>query len=447
MTIQDPSTDSGTLRQFYEALLQSARYSLKDITGFQNNVLKDLIPFVAKNVPFYAKRLQPVMRADGSFNPENWNKIPILTAAEMRANSDGLRAYDIPPTHGELARYVTSGSTGDPVTFYRSGLSEVAQTAAQFRHFQAFNIDGKRNLALVRAFDPALSRSRPQPLDPAKPPWTTDWFAGGNAGYLQTLSVFTPIAKQVEWLCGLNEVYLNTFPSNALAIARHVARNPQMKPKLLAILTAGEILSDEVRRQCSKHLGCACIDLYSSAECGLIACDCAQQPGMHVQSELARVEILDSKDKPAKPGEWGRLIVSPLYNFAMPLIRYESGDLARVAPPCQCGSHHQAIERGESRPSQMFYRPGKGWFVPEIDTGDMEELLGNNRWKLVQTGASEFELHYMPVNANFDLDERKVRAFVKSRLGANAAVTIITVAALGPSGSGKYISDENRFKT
>ncbi len=74
--------------------------------------------------------------------------------------------------------------------------------------------------------------------------------------------------------CGLGKVYLNTFPSNALAIARHVARNPETKPQLLAILTAGEPLTNEIRRQCAEHLGCSCIDLYSSAECGLIASDC-----------------------------------------------------------------------------------------------------------------------------------------------------------------------------
>ncbi len=118
-------------------------------------------------------------------------------------------------------------------------------------------------------------------------------------------------------------------------------------------------MTDEVRRQCTEHLGCSCIDLYSSAECGLIASDCPVGNVMHVQSELCRVEILDRNNKPARTGAWGRLIVTPLYNFATPLIRYDTGDLVRAAAPCSCGRNHPTIERGTGRPSNMFYLAAK----------------------------------------------------------------------------------------
>jgi hypothetical protein len=61
-----------------------------------------------------------------------------------------------------------------------------------------------------------LARSRPVPADRSKIPWAAEWFAGGSAGHIQYLTVFTPVAKQVEWLRGLGKVYLNTFPSNGL---------------------------------------------------------------------------------------------------------------------------------------------------------------------------------------------------------------------------------------
>ena len=85
MSNPDTSGQTGTIQQFYEALLKSDTYSAKNLTLFQDNVLKDLLPFVAKHVPFYRERLAPVFRNDGSFNPENWTKLPILTAAELRA--------------------------------------------------------------------------------------------------------------------------------------------------------------------------------------------------------------------------------------------------------------------------------------------------------------------------------------------------------------------------
>ena len=441
----DTSDQTGTIQQFYEALLKSDTYSAKNLTLFQDNVLKDLLPFVAKHVPFYDERLEPVFRNDGSYNPENWSKLPILTAAELRANQEAFHPAELPAQHGIAARYVSSGSTGKPTAFYRSALSEAGQNAAQYRHYQAFKLNPQKNMAMIRAFDRTLARSRPLPADRTKIPWVADWFAGGAAGHIHSLTVFTPVAKQVEWLCGLGEVYLNTFPSNALAIARYVAQNCEMKPQLLAILTAGEPLTEEVRRQCAERLGCSCIDLFSNAECGLIASDCPIGNVMHVQSELCRVEILDRNNKPARIGTWGRLIVTPLYNFAMPLIRFDTGDLVREAVPCRCGRNHLAIERGTGRPTNMLYLPRKKWFRPELDTPTMDELLGHSRWQLVQTSASAFELNYAPKNLLILVDKSRLRGILKKALGADVSIEIKPVAALGPSASGKFQTTSNRW--
>ncbi len=447
MSNPETPVETGTIQQFYEALLQTETASLEDLVRFQNNVLKDLLPFVAKHVPFYRDRLSPVFRAGGSFDPEKWTMLPILKAAEFRANQEAFRPSELPASHGRPARYVSSGSTGQPTSFYGSALSEAGQNAAHYRHYHAFNLDPRLPLAMIRAFDRTLARSRPAPKDRLRIPWASEWFAGGTPGNIQSLTVFTPVASQVDWLRGLGQVYLNTFPSNALAIARYAARNPAARPRILAILTAGEPLTEETRRQCAEHLGCPCIDLYSSAECGLIACDCPVGKVMHMQSELCRVEILDRHNKPARPGEWGRVIVTPLYNFAMPLIRYESGDLVRVAAPCGCGRNHQAIERGAGRPSNMFYLPRKKWFRPELDTAMMEELLGHCRWQLVQTGASAFELRYMPTGKDTRIDVRKLRAVLKKSMGSDVSVQFSPVAALGPSAAGKFLVTSSRFNT
>jgi phenylacetate-CoA ligase len=446
MTDPDTTGQTGTIQQFYEALLRSDTYSAKNLTLFQDNVLKDLLPFVAKHVPFYRDRLSPALRSDGSFNPESWAKLPILMPAEMRDNYEAFRPSEIPASHGSPARYVSSGSTGRSTAFYRSALSEVAQIAAQYRHYRAFNLDAKQNLAMIRAFDSTLARSRPVPADQTRVPWAAGWFVDGTAGYVQPLSVFTPVGKQVEWLQGMGEVYLNTVPSNALAIARYVARNPQSKPKLLAILTAGEPLTSEVRRQCLEYLGCKCINLYSSAECGLIACDCPAGNVMHVQSELCRAEVLNRSGKSARPGEWGRLIVTPLYNFAMPLIRYDTGDLVRAALSCSCGSNHLALEPDMGRPSNMFYRAPNKWFRPELDTAEMEGFVGQGRWQIIQTDLLAFDFRYMPKNTGAAIDERRIRATLIKALGRGTTVTIRPVAALGPASSGKFQSILNRFQ-
>ena len=63
---------------------------------------------------------------------------------------------------------------------------------------------------------------------------------------------------------------------------------------------------------------------------GIIALQCPSGGLYHLQSESVHVEILDEAGRPCAPGEIGRVIVSPLHNFAMPLLRYESGDYAPI---------------------------------------------------------------------------------------------------------------------
>ena len=166
---------------------------------------------------------------------------------------------------------------------------------------------------------------------------------------------------------------------------------------------------------------------------------------MHVQSELCRVEILGRNNERPRQGAWGRLIVTPLYNFAMPLIRYDTGDLVRTCAPCGCGRNHLTIERDIGRPSNMFYLPKKKWFRPEVDTAMMEKFLGDNRWQLIQTSATAIELHYMPTNTTVAIDVRALRAFLKRALSSDISLKIRPWAALGPSSSGKFLAISNRF--
>jgi phenylacetate-CoA ligase len=270
------------------------------------------------------------------------------------------------------------------------------------------------------------------------PLWTPAWFAKGSGGRIRRLSVFTSITKQIEWLRGLGPVYLNTFPSNALALARHVALYPNEKPEILAILTAGEPLTTDVRRQCRTYLRCECIDILSNAEAGYIATQCTTGQSYHVQSELCRVEVLDQKGSPARPGQWGRLLITPLYNLAMPLIRYATGDYVRIASPCACGRYHQALELEVGRPNNLFKTRNGRWFRPDIDSSKIWPILGEDRWQLVQLAPAKFEFRYM---AKEELGTEQTKALIKLFLPAlprGAKLRTRRHPALGLLSSGKF---------
>ena len=74
--------------------------------------------------------------------------------------------------------------------------------------------------------------------------------------------------------------------------------------------------------------GCQTIDLYAAREIGQIAFQCPEGPGYHLCSEAVLCELVDDDGLPVGPGEYGRVVLTSLYNFAMPFIRYDIGDYA-----------------------------------------------------------------------------------------------------------------------
>src|SRR6185312_7578839 len=84
-------------------------------------------------------------------------------------------------------------------------------------------------------------------------------------------------------------------------------------------------------------LGIPLVDCYGCQEAGYVAIQCPEYAHYHVQGEMSLVEVLREDGAPCRPGETGRVVITPLHSFAMPLLRYDLGDYAEVGEPCPCG--------------------------------------------------------------------------------------------------------------
>ena len=437
---KDASASKGLAQKFYETLIALQFAPAQSLLAFQENVLGDLISHVVTHSEFYRKRLAPLIDCHGKVDLAHWHRVPVLTRADVLAHHDDLRATRIPKEHGRTYRHQSSGTTGQSLAVYRSELSELATSCAQHRHFDAMGVDWSKDLALIRAFNPALQRFRKWQAgsDAPRETWGPKWIDPAKLGTIHPLSVFFPLSEQIAWLNDLGEIYLNTFPSNALALAQHARKNRQTKPKLRAIFTAGEPITPDVRREVETAFGCPCFDVISNAEIGMIACECPSHRGYHLQSELARIELLDERDRPVRQGQWGRVIGTPLYNFAMPLIRYDTGDWAKLAGPCSCGRQHFLIDSLYGRPSNLLRLAKSGWMRPDLSSAQMDRFLPDCRWQLVQMSKSRIELRYMRYPTNMAIDATSARHYARSAFERGISISIREVAALGLNAGGKF---------
>jgi phenylacetate-CoA ligase len=122
------------------------------------------------------------------------------------------------------------------------------------------------------------------------------------------------------------------------ALIRHIGPREGRLARLREVRTFGELVEPRVREECLEIWGLNIVDIYSSQEVGYLALQCPDYIQYHVQSENVLVEVLDDANQPCEPGQIGRLVVTSLHNFALPLLRYEIGDYAEVGWPCQTAS-------------------------------------------------------------------------------------------------------------
>ena len=151
------------------------------------------------------------------------------------------------------------------------------------------------------------------------------------------------------------------------------------------------------------------------------------------------LEVVDADGYAAAPGSVGRIVVTPFYNFAMPLIRYELGDHGILSPePCACGRTLPVLESvlGRSRNIFRFVDGTSTW--PILLSRDFQAFVPNRQFQVVQLTHTDIEFRYVPVEENQVNDPLALTAYLKAKLHPTVSVALAPVSAIARSGGGKY---------
>lgn len=99
-----------------------------------------------------------------------------------------------------------------------------------------------------------------------------------------------------------------------------------------AIIPISETMPEPVRRTLEKQFNCPVRAWYSNEENGIMGLQNREDEGYHIDTETYYYEILKmDSDEPAEPGELGRIVITDLFNYAFPILRYDNGDTAVAA--------------------------------------------------------------------------------------------------------------------
>ncbi len=419
-----------------ESLAESQWWSAEDIEAVQTRLLERLARHAREHVPFYARRLDSLFTRRGHFNIGGWEDVEPLTRKDILDNFEDLKARARPPEAGTVGIVSTSGSTGAPVKVLKCKIQSRVSITASVRFMDWHDIDYTKTFAAIRAFVPGKADYPAGHVHTSR--WGANWRNSPGHGAWCDLSTSTHPKLQLEWLQRMGPCYLNTFPVNLLALADTLEQNPHLKPDIHGIVTLGEMVKAEHRQRARDILSARIFDQYTTIECGVIAGQCPVSGQMHLQAEQMRLDMLNAENEPCAVGEEGFACLTPLYSYAMPLIKYVMSDLVTLLPPCSCGRGlpHFTIAGGRLR--SRFRFPDGTVLAPDFTMSKNAHLVGATRWQWAQVGPEELEFRFVSSRTVSETDYEAMRAHVLRTLNRPAAVRFVKLDVMPLSPSGKH---------
>lgn len=399
------------------------------IAALQWQRLKRLLEHCERDVPYYRQRWRELgIEVDDIRNLDDYARLPVLNKADIRNHFDDLKAQSM---RKELLYKATGGSTGEPLRFAYTRESNDRRTAVMWRGYAwAGSRMGRRTMYLWsgRVGEPGHLHQLKERLYHAmfarRILNSFDMTEANMARYADAIDRYRPevivafvgpMVRLAQWL---------------IATGRKIWR-PQ------AILGASEALLQFQREIIEQAFGCPAYNTYGCREFMLIASECEQRHGLHVNADHLVVELRRPEHEPLA-SESGEVVITDLFNYGMPFVRYVNGDMATLsADQCVCGRGLPMLSSVDGRLLDAIRSPA-GHILPGIYFPHMlKDVPGLERFQLVQRRIDRLDLAIVRGPAFDDDSMAYIRREIIKVLGDNVELDCHFVDDIPLTSSGK----------
>jgi len=402
-------------------MLRNERRPIAALGRERDAALRRLVKRAYARVSFYRRLFDRAGLTPADVRTaEDLRKLPVIDKQSLRAQpiEDLLRAGE---RLERLTRLTTSGSTGAPFDFYIDDRTRKLRRAQSLRPYLT-NGRRFRDRALLLTGHPDRA-----------PKWFERW------GLLreQRLDCRLPLEEQLATVNASRPHVIQGYPSalTPLAALARELRQPLHRPRL--VFTDSELLAPQDRQAIEEAWGASPIDVFGTWEAGNIAYQCERRQAYHVAIDCAVLEVLADDGRPARPGEEGRLVCTTLDNDAMPLIRYDLGDIAALAAePCDCGRSFPLLKVIAGRANDQLRLADGRSISPEGLLARFGAMSASIReYQVVQDAPERFRVIVVP-GARFDESARgRIRAIFEAwRPSVDVTIEAVDRIAREPSG-------------
>ena len=330
--------------------------------------LSRLLFDAARNNTFYGRRLQDagIEWADPIIWLDPYRalaSLPPVTKLELR--QAGTKALTGGAVRPEWLSSSSSGSTGEPFrVYYEPRTWALLKYAVKLRSRRACGLGPTDRVAIL---------DTSAPLKAARLQRGLGW---------SRISVLQPAAGMADALIDFAPDVVYGLPSALLEAGRSLQQRG-VHLQLRMLFTSGELLNGS-RAALAAAFEAPVYDIYGTSETKEIAWQCPHG-GMHLNSDVIRLEVLDDAGRTVPAGHEGNLVATLLVNHAMPLLRYLTGDRgALLSGRCTCGRSSPLLGVVSGRSADVLVLRGGQRISPYALTCALERVSGVLRYQVSQ---------------------------------------------------------------
>jgi len=419
----------GEFKKVLEELEESQWWSSSELEELQNELLHKLIKHAYENVPYYRRIFdERGLKPADIKTKEDLPKLPFLTKGIINKHFNELIARNFPPK--EMILHYTSGTTGKRLKFYLPRkLRWTINYAHLYRFYRwvGFNVSERRVTIAGRFFT-----NRP-------PYWMINWAESQLLLSIHHLNSHT-VDVYIDQIKKFSPKVIQGHPSAIAYLVRRLEERDETIP-LTAVLTTGEQLYDDQHELIERTFQCKVFDAWGHGESAGMAAECDRHEGYHIAAEYGIIEVIKEKSD----DDIGEIVVTSLHNYAMPFIRYRTGDLGSLScHKCSCGRGLPLLSKIVGRIDDIITTPQGEKILPVSFRTRFAKLEFLEEYQLIQQKNGSYRMLVLDNGYIRTKEQEEILGILQYYLGPSADIKIELVDKIPrtPGGKQKLIVKE-----
>ena len=229
------------------------------------------------------------------------------------------------------------------------------------------------------------------------------------------------VKNYIDLINSFKPKYIRGQPASISKIAKSFIEEDAISIKLKGVMTTAETLSNTDRKIISGAFNCDVFDQFGCNDGGENLCECREHSGYHIGVDRSIHEFIDESGERASSGEISQIVLTDLWNYAMPLIRYNAGDMAIPSEDlCPCGRGLPLAKAVIGRKTEQLTLPDGGLF-PSLTITDIfeEENIADKiiEYQIVQEDIDKFLINIIKNDRYVKETSGEIAKFFEGHMG------------------------------